>query len=163
MQYGRGGLLQSGRYAGLFTLKVMSTVRGRSIGIRAAKTQSSSPAISVSISSGRRLPPAGQRSRRSNEGRVYQYGVSSDLDLSSRDVVFFCSLRDVWSYGSRYNHAGRHHYISASRIADSCKSEHTQWSVFCSTNTRKLQNQLALLTCSEKDWKVDRATMASLA
>jgi hypothetical protein len=35
--------------------------------------------------------------------------------------------------------------------------------VFCSTNTRKLQNQLALLTCSEKDWKVDRATMASLA
>jgi len=76
--YGRGGLLQFGRYAGLFTLKVMSTVRGRSIGIRAAKTQSSSPAISVSISSGRRLPPAGQRSRRSNEGRVYQYDVSSD-------------------------------------------------------------------------------------
>ena len=36
MQYGRGGLLQSGRYAGLFTLKVMSTVRGRSIGIRDA-------------------------------------------------------------------------------------------------------------------------------
>jgi hypothetical protein len=80
--YGSGGLLQFGRYAGLFTIKVMSTVRGRSIGIRDAKTQSS-PAISVSISSGRRLPPAGQRSRRSNDGHVYQYDVSSDLDFSS--------------------------------------------------------------------------------
>jgi len=35
--------------------------------------------------------------------------------------------------------------------------------VFCCTNTGELQNQLALLTCSEKDWKVDSATMASLA
>jgi hypothetical protein len=58
---------------------------------------------------------------------------------------------------------GRHHCISASREADSCKSEHTQMVVFCCTNTGELQNQLALLTCSEKDWKVDSATMASLA